>query len=317
LSPTPGSGPITTPFGFDSTAADVVAEIDLGGSRAVVTGGASGIGIETARALALAGAEVTLAVRDPAAGREVADDITATTGNGAVRVAALDLVDRRSIAAFVAGWKGPLEILVNNAGLWSQQLQLTAAGREIQFATHHLGHFELALGLHGALAAAEGARIVSVSSRGHLRCPVVFEDLDFCFRIYDVFQAYGQSKTANILFAVEASRRWRADGITANALNPGEIRTRMWRHVDTGYMTRARSKNRVEVKPKTAEQGAATSVLLAASPLLEGVGGRYFDDCNQAETVTRRSESLQGVAPYALDPVLAARLWDVSLELLG
>lgn len=191
---------ITTPFGFDSTAAEVVAGADLSGKRAIVTGSSSGIGIETVRALAGAGAEVTLAVRNPGAGAKTAAEITATTGNTAVHVGALDLAEPDSIAAFVAGWSGPLDVLINNAGVMAiPELRLTPAGWELQFATNHLGHFALAYGLHDALAAAsEGARIVSLSSRGHLRSPVVFDDINFTSRPYEPLVAYGQSKTANV-----------------------------------------------------------------------------------------------------------------------
>jgi NAD(P)-dependent dehydrogenase (short-subunit alcohol dehydrogenase family) len=303
---------ITTPFGFDSTAAEVVAGVDLAGKRAVVTGASSGIGVETARALANAGAEVTLAVRDTAAGERVAADI-----GGTVTVAPLDLSDLDSVAAFAAAWQGPLHILVNNAGVMAiQELTLSASGHEMQFATNHLGHFKLAVGLHDALASAGGARIVSVSSAGHLRSPVVFDDIDFAFRDYDPFGAYGQSKTANVLFAVEATRRWKADGIVANALMPGGIATPLQRHVPAEYAAQALTAFRAAGTDfKTVEQGAATSTLLAASPLLDGVGGRYFEDCNEARVVDRRGGPGQGgVAPYALDPANAERLWDLSLQ---
>ena len=157
--------PITTGFGFDSTAAEVIAGIDLSGRRAIVTGGSSGIGVETARALAGAGAEVTLAVRDTAAGERTA----AAIEGRAVRVGRLDLVDQASVAAFVADWSGPLHLLINNAGVMAlPDLQLTPQGWELQFATNHLGHFALTRALHGALAAAGAARIVIVSSSGHL-----------------------------------------------------------------------------------------------------------------------------------------------------
>jgi NAD(P)-dependent dehydrogenase (short-subunit alcohol dehydrogenase family) len=190
----------------------------------------------------------------------------------------------------------------------------------MQFATNHLGHFALALGLHEALAAAGRARIVSVSSSGHLRSPVVFDDLHYEFRDYDPFGAYGQSKTANVLFAVEATRRWVEDGITANALMPGGIATQLQRHVGGAeYMRQAVERFRQAGSVlKTVEQGAATSVLLATSPQLEGIGGRYFEDCNEAAVVHRREEpGLSGVAPYALDPDNAERLWEVSLELIA
>jgi NAD(P)-dependent dehydrogenase (short-subunit alcohol dehydrogenase family) len=308
------TNPVTTPFTAQSTAAEVIAGADLAGRRAIVTGGASGIGIETARALAGAGAEVTLAVRDLDAGQRTAEDITGTTGNKAVLVAPLDLTDRASIAAFRAGWDGPLHILVNNAGVMASPLTRTADGWELQFGTNHLGHFALATGLYPALVAAGGARIVSVSSTGHLNSGVDFDDIHFNHREYDPWVAYGQSKTANILFAVEATRRWAGDGIYTNALMPGAIRTNLQRYVSEEELNRMRARMSAgaTVAWKTPEQGAATSVLLAASPLLDGVGGRYFEDCNEAgphQPGTRR-----GVAAYALDPEAARRLWDMSEE---
>jgi len=318
---------ITTPFGFESTAAEVVAGIDLGGRRAIVTGGSSGIGVETARALAGAGAEVTLAVRDTDAGQRTAAEITAEAGN-VVDVGRLDLADQASIAAFVASWSGPLHVLINNAGVMAlPDLQLTVEGWEMQFATNHLGHFALALGLHDALAAAGGARIVSVSSRGHMRSPVVFDDLNFASRPYDPWLAYGQSKTANVLFAVEATRRWRDSRITANAVHPGAIlETNLTRHMDPEYLaqlrasgTHAETYDGSRLRYKTLEQGAATSVLVATSPLLEGVGGRYFEDCNQARILdpNEPDTSSSGVAAYALDLDNANRLWEVSAQLVA
>jgi NAD(P)-dependent dehydrogenase (short-subunit alcohol dehydrogenase family) len=267
---------IRTPFGFDSTAAQVIEGIDLTGRQAIVTGAASGIGVETARALAGAGAAVTLAVRKTGDGERVAAEIRSSTGNDEVAVAALELTDYVSIGAFVAAWDGPLDLLVNNAGVMAiQELTLTDRGQEMQFATNHLGHFALALGLHDALAAAQNARIVSVSSSGHQQSPVIFDDLDYSFREYTPFGAYGQSKTANVLFAVEATRRWARDGITANALMPGGIATALQRHVGGAeYMEQAVERFREAGGAlKTVEQGAATSVLLATSPQLEGIGG--------------------------------------------
>jgi NAD(P)-dependent dehydrogenase (short-subunit alcohol dehydrogenase family) len=308
---------ITTRYGHDTTAAEVARDIDLTGRRTIVTGGASGIGIETARALAGTGAEVTLAVRNRAAGERTASEITETTGNSDVHVAQLDLADRASIAAFVASWSGPLHVLVNNAGVMATPEQRTPEGWELQFATNHLGHFALALGLHDALAADGAGRIVAVSSGAHRRSPVVFEDIHFERRAYDPWLAYGQSKTANVLFAVEASRRWAADGITANALMPGVIMTNLQRYVDDE--TRAewsRSGRLAGMQLKSAEQGAATSVLLATSPDLEGVSGRYFEDCNEAEVVPEDHEVSSGVREYALDPEAAKLLWDVSLRML-
>src|SRR5215207_1871608 len=315
-------GRIRTPFGADSTAAEVIEGIALTGKRAIVTGAGSGIGVETARALAGAGAEVTMAVRKTADGEEVAADIRSSTGNDQVMVEPLELTDRASIDALAIRWEGPLDILVNNAGVMAiQKLTRTDRGYEMQFATNHLGHFALALGLHDALAAADGARIVSVSSSGHLRSPVVFDDLHYDFREYDPFGAYGQSKTANVLFAVEATRRWADDGITANSLMPGGIATNLQRHVGgEEYMKNAAKRFRsAGVRFKTAEQGAATSVLLASRPELDGVGGRYFEDCNEAPLIHSRNAAggIAGVAGYALDPGNAWRRWEVSLELIA
>lgn len=293
---------ITTPFGRHSTAAEVVEGIELSGKRAIVTGAASGIGVETARALASTGAEVTLAVRNTDAGAKTAADIIASTGNSNIYVAPLDLSDRNSIANFIAAWDEPLHILVNNAGVMALPEQRTPEGWEMQFATNYLGHFALAIGLHGALAADGAARIVSVSSSGHLMSPIVFDDIHFRFRPYDPWLAYGQSKTANILFAVGATAHWFRDGITANALMPGAIATNLQRH--TGGLKTPPERQ------KTIAQGAATSVLLATSPLLEGIGGRYFEDCNEAAIVTSGNGYRSGVAPYALNPDNADRLWE-------
>ncbi len=310
------TSPVSTPFDAESTAAEVVTGLDLSGQRAIVTGSSSGIGIETARALAAAGAGVTLAVRDLAAGARTVDDIVATTGNKNVLVSALDLTDRASVTAFVSAWEGPLHILVNNAGVMASPETRTPEGWELQFATNHLGHFGLATGLHPALAEAGHARVVSVSSAGHLRSPIVFEDIHFSERAYDPWLAYGQSKTANVLFAVEASTRWAADGITVNALMPGVIHTNLQRHIDLEWaMARAKAEGGAEVMMKTPEQGAATSVLLATSPLLDGIGGRYFEDCNEAGPNQPGTRS--GVAAYALDPEAAAHLWQVSLDALA
>jgi NAD(P)-dependent dehydrogenase (short-subunit alcohol dehydrogenase family) len=313
-----GAQRVTTPFGARSTAADTLAGVDLGGRRAIVTGAASGLGVETARALADAGAEVTLAVRNAEAGRRTAGDLTATTGNKDIRVAPLDLADQASVAAFVADWRGPLDILVANAGIMASPELRTAEGWETQFATNHLGHFALITGLHDALAATGAARVVMVSSVGHLNGDVLFDDIHFERHPYDPWKAYSQSKTANILFAVEAARRWAPDGISVNALTPGRIRTNLLRFIgdeNNPAAPAAFEATGTAVRWKTAEQGAATSALLAGSPLVAGVSGRYFEDCQEAlpaEPGIRR-----GVAPYAVDPEAAARLWQVSADTLA
>ncbi|MEZ0364860.1 SDR family NAD(P)-dependent oxidoreductase [Mycobacterium sp. pUA109] len=307
---------IRTPFGPQTTAAQVLNGVDLSGKRAVVTGASSGIGVETARALAGAGAAITLAVRDTAKGAEVAADISKTTGNDRIEVAPIELAEPSSVDAFVQDWSGPLHILVNNAGIMAiPERTLTTYGQELHFATNHLGHFRLAVGLHDALAAAAGARIVSVSSAGNLLSPVVFDDLNYSFVPYNGFSAYGQSKTANVLFAVGVGQRWADDGITANALMPGAVPTGLMRHMDPTWFKD--QEDNMPMPTKTPEQGAATSVLLAASPLLDGVTGRYFEDVNEAKTVTERGDGASGVAPYALDSANAERPWDISLRLIG
>jgi NAD(P)-dependent dehydrogenase (short-subunit alcohol dehydrogenase family) len=252
------------------------------------------------------------------AGEAVAEEIKHTTGNPNVTVGKLDLSELQSVRVFVKTWNDPLDILVNNAGVMAiPQRQLSAQGHEMHFATNHLGHFALALGLHDALASTHHARIVSVSSVGHIDGDVDFDDLDFEHRPYDPWLAYGQSKTANILFAVEAARRWAADGIVANALNPGRIwSTHLGRYLAqiSGGPGQAGSAS-AGVSVKTIEQGAATSTLLAASPLVEGVTGRYFEDCQEAELY--RPGIRRGVAAFALDSGQAKRLWERSWGMLS
>jgi NAD(P)-dependent dehydrogenase (short-subunit alcohol dehydrogenase family) len=189
------------------------------------------------------------------------------------------------------------------------ELTRTAQGHELQFATNYLGHLALTAGLHTALAAAGGARIVSLSSNAHLYGPVAFGDLDFRFRPYDPRQAYAESKTAAVMLAVEATRRWSADGIYANTVNPGAIATGLQKYTG-GLKTPAERR-------KSVKQGAATSVFLAASPLAEGTGGRYFEDVNEADTRTESPGMFgTGVAEYALEPRYAELLWEVSAEMV-
>lgn len=316
---------ITTRFDATSTADDVVAGVDLTGVRAVVTGASSGLGLETARSLARAGADVTMAVRNTDAGAQAAAAIAASTGQGRVRVAALDLADRAAVATFVHGWHGPLHLLINNAAVIPAALARTADGWELQFATHHLGHFVLSLGLHDALTAGARergeARIVSVSSTAHMRSPIVFDDLHFARRAYDPQAAYAQSKTANSLFAVEATRRWAADGIVANAVNPGGVATGLQRHFtqkQKDYLVEAEAAGVFAYK--TPQQGAATTLVAAVAPEFAHTGGHYLDDAREAPTVPDDADLFthsHGVKEWALDPGTAQRLWSVSLDLLG
>ncbi|MGQ4440851.1 SDR family NAD(P)-dependent oxidoreductase [Streptomyces violaceoruber] len=315
---------VSTPFTASSTADEVLEDVDLTGVRAIVTGASSGLGIETARALTAAGAEVTLAVRNTAAGASASETIARSTGAAPPRVVRLDLADRAGVTRFVDAWDGPLHLLVNNAGVVTGGLERTPEGWELHFATNHLGHFALATGLHQALArgAAErgGARIVSVSSTAHMRSGIDFDDLHFERRSHDPQTAYAQSKTANSLFAVEATRRWGSAGIVANAVNPGGVATGLQRNFTPEQKASLDAAEAAGVFTyKTVEQGAATSVVASVAPEFAHSGGHYLDDGQEAYTVPNDADLAQhphGVKEWALDPAAAKRLWTVSTDLL-
>ncbi|MEV0717145.1 SDR family NAD(P)-dependent oxidoreductase [Asanoa sp. NPDC050611] len=311
-----------TEFDVRTTAAEILSGVDLRGRRMIVTGGASGIGVETVRALAQAGAEVTVATRNPADAKPLIDDVATRPGAGRVLAERLDLADLASVAAFVAGWDGPLDALVANAGIMALPTRhLTPAGWELQLATNYLGHFALAYGLHDALAAAGSARVVTVSSGAQLSWPMDFEDPHFDRRPYEGWAAYGQSKTADVLLAVGIARRWAADGIVANSLAPGVIHTKLQRHIDRATMIEFGAMDEdggllVPDHYKTPEQGASTTVLLAASPTVAGVTGRYFEDNREAPVVPGGPGTEHGVAAHAMDPDAADRLWELGLPMI-
>ncbi|GAA2597834.1 MULTISPECIES: SDR family NAD(P)-dependent oxidoreductase [Streptomyces] len=316
--------PLSTPFSSATTADEALRGAHLTGVRAIVTGSSSGLGTETARVLATAGAEVTLAVRNTTAGDAAAETIAKSAGAVRPRVMRLDLADRVSVTRFVDAWRGPLHLLINNAGVVTGGLERTRDGWELQFATNHLGHFALAVGLHDALARGasdrDGARIVSVSSTAHMRSGIDFDDLHFEHRDYDPQIAYARSKTANSLFAVEATRLWASDGIVANAVNPGGVATGLQRNFT------ARQKESLDAAEaagvftyKTVEQGAATSIVAAVAPEFAHSGGHYLDDAREAYTVPNDADLAQhphGVKEWALDPATARRLWAASADLL-
>ena len=317
---------ISTPFTASSTADEVLRGVDLTGVRAIVTGASSGIGIETARALTAAGAEVTLAVRNTTAGDAAAEAIAKSTGGIRPRVVRLDLADRTTVTRFVDAWGGPLHLLINNAGVVTGGLERTREGWELQFATNHLGHFALTTGLHNALALGaadrDGARIVSVSSTAHMRSGIDFDDLHFKRRSYDPQTAYAQSKTANILFAVEAYRRWAADGIVVNALHPGAMETNLQNHLPAEFHAGFREmKSSGMLHVKSHQQGAATSLVAAVAPEFANSGGLYLADCNEAGTMANDvpfgPDRDKEVREWALDPASARRLWEVSATLIG
>ncbi len=314
---------ITSPFGAFTPAREVVKGMDLSGRTAIVTGGATGIGIETARALSEAGARVVLAVRNLNAGAKAAADI-AQTARAPVTVEYLDLSDMHTVIDFTRRWGDhPLHMLINNAGVMACPLTYTVDDLEMQIGTNHFGHFLLTLGLVPALlngkATGRTARVVSLSSIGHRRSPVNFDDPNYRERPYDKWEAYGQSKTANSLFAVGFHRRFSVRGITANAVMPGGIMTPLQRHLpheEMEAMGWIDAHGNIAQGFKTPEQGASTSVWAAVGPELEGLGGLYLENCGEAPPFDK-ANPMVGVMPHALDPDAAERLWGLSVETTG
>ncbi len=309
-------------FGAKSTALEVIAGHDLHGREAIVTGGASGIGVETVRALAAAGARVVLAARNRAQADAIASTLHGETGSETIEVGTLDLASLASVRRFVDGYVStgrPLHILINNAGVMATPQAATEDGLELQFGTNHIGHFALAAGLLPSLRAAGTSRVVSLSSIGHRRSDIVFDDINFERRPYDPWSAYGQSKTANALFAVGMTQHHATDGISTNAVMPGGIMTGLQKHMTReeqlalGWIDEAGTPN-----PgfKSTEQGAATSIWAAVAPELEGNGGRYLENCAIAQPWTSE-QPMSGFLPYALDHEHAEQLWTLSEQLIA
>jgi NAD(P)-dependent dehydrogenase (short-subunit alcohol dehydrogenase family) len=302
---------VTSPFGWSSTAEEVAQGHDLTGKRAIVTGATAGLGVETARVLALRGAEVVLAVRDVAAAEPVKAIIAA--GGGKASVSALDLSDLRSVEAFAEREGGaPLHLLINNAGIMACPLGRTKQGFENQIGVNHLGHFHLTTLLLPALCLAGSARVVSVSSTGHHWSAFDFDDPNFDRGEYDPLRAYGRAKTANALFAVELDRRCRDEGVRAFSLMPGGIQTSLGRYMTDDIRKRLGidAEGAKNIRWKSVEQGSATTIWAALGKELEGRGGLYLEDCNEA--LPWQDGMRDGVKPWALDPAAARRLWDWS-----
>ncbi|MGW4287043.1 SDR family NAD(P)-dependent oxidoreductase [Streptomyces sp. NPDC004673] len=314
---TPAQHKIGSGFGADSTADEVLRGIDLTGKLAIVTGGYSGLGLETTRALAKAGAHVVVPARRPDAARE------ALAGIDGVEVDELDLGDLDSVRGFAERFLASgrtIDFLIDNAGIMACPETRVGPGWETQFATNHLGHYALANRLWPALASDDGARVVSVSSRGHHLSPVRWDDVQWT-EGYDKWQAYGQAKTANALFALQLDTLGRDSGVRAFSLHPGGIMTPLQRHlpkeemVERGWIDEQGN----PLNPagfKTPEQGAATQVWAATSPQLDGLGGLYLEDCDIAEPAPEDG-GWSGVKDWATDPEQAARLWTLSAELTG
>jgi NAD(P)-dependent dehydrogenase (short-subunit alcohol dehydrogenase family) len=305
-------------FGRETTTKEVLEGIDLGGKVALVTGGSSGLGQETARALAEKGAEVVLTARDLPKGEAVAAEIRRSTGNQRVAVERLELASLANVRAFAPRFleRHPvLHVLVNNAGVMACPFLKTEDGFEMQFGTNHLGHFLMTCLLVPALRRGAPSRIVSVSSRGHQLSEVVFDDVHFERRPYQKWLSYGQAKTANVLFAVGLERRLAAHGVHANALHPGAIMTELGRHLEPADIEMLMSRNPIS-NFKSVEAGAATSVFAASAPELEGRGGLYLEDCGVA-AVNDAPDAPTGVRSYALDAEKAERLWTLSEKSVG
>lgn len=309
--------PIDSPFGYRSTAKEVVEGIDLSGKMIVVTGGYSGIGTETVRALAGAGARVIVGARRPDAAHEVLDPM-----GGNIAILPLDLSDPASIDAFaesVSAQHERIDILINNAAIMASPLMRDDRGYEMQFATNHLGHFQLTARLWPLLAAGGGARVVTLSSLGHRLNGLDLDDPNWDQRDYEKWPAYGQAKSCNALFALELDKRGEPHGVRSFAVHPGGIATPLQRHLtmdEQKAMGWYDDEGNVHEAFKSTEEGAATSVWCAVSPLLDGMGGVYCEDCNIAAPASEEVP-MGGVHPHVRDEDLAARLWAKSEELTG
>ncbi|MCA8426231.1 SDR family NAD(P)-dependent oxidoreductase [Burkholderia seminalis] len=307
--------PLHSGFGAASTASDVLAGLDLRGKTAIVTGGHSGLGLETTRALAQAGAQVIVGARSADAARD------ATRGMAGVESAALDLADLASVAAFAAWFvdaRRDVHIVINSAGVMACPETRVGDAWEAQIAVNHLGHYALVNRLWPALAHGHGARVVAVSSLGHRLSPIRWDDVQFAHG-YDKWLAYAQSKTANALFAVQLDALGARFGVRAYSLHPGKIATPLQRHLTREEMMAQGwvDEHGVPIDPnfKTPAQGAATQVWAATSPRLAEIGGVYCEDCDIA-VVTRGNEE-SGVRPHAIDREDAERLWAWSAALTG
>lgn len=303
-------------FDRNSTCDQVLEGIDLSGKTAIVTGASGGLGAEAARALAAAGAQVTLAARNMEKTALVADSIREAHPNANIDVGQLELVESASVKAFAQNWReqhGQLDLLLLNAGIMACPLMRTSEGWEMQLATNHFGHFLLSSELLAPLKASGDARVVALSSGGHVISPVLLDDPHFENSDYDPWIAYGQAKTANIWFTNELERRFGDQGIHANAVHPGVIFTDLSRHLTEESLT-ALGEQLSGIEPKSAQAGAATGVYASTAPELQGKGGLYLSDC---QVVTEDSDPSQQFAPHAFNPEGEAALWALTEEALS
>jgi NAD(P)-dependent dehydrogenase (short-subunit alcohol dehydrogenase family) len=296
-----------------TTAGEVMAGVDLSGRTAIVTGASTGIGLETAANLAAAGARVIAGVRNAEKGATTAASLADRVAGATVEFGVIDLTSFASIRSFAEGFvarEEPLNLLINNAGVMNTPFEHTVEGYELQFGTNHLGHFLLTNLLVPALIAGAPARVVNLSSGGHRSSDILWDDPNFERHPYDKMTAYGQSKTANVLFSVELDRRLADRGVHANAVHPGRINTELARYMDQDdyerLIGRLKESGRELPPPKTIEAGAATSLWAATAPELADRGGLYLEDCHVGEAL-----------PYATDGEAAKRLWALSEEFVG
>ncbi len=317
MSISPDQKPIESGIGPLPEAAEVVANLDLSGKTVMVTGGYSGIGFETVKALVDAGAHVHAPGRDIARARQTLDGIVPPD-----HIDMMDLADLNSVTDFADDFLSrhkKLDLLICNAGVMACPLDHTAQGFEYQIGVNHFGHFSLINKLMGALEAAEGARVVTLSSIGHRISGIDFDDMHFKTRAYEKWQSYGQSKTAKALLAVELDRRGKDKGVRAFSVHPGGIFTPLQRHLPNeemvvlGWTNEDGSPSELAAAGfKSPSVGASTTLWAATSPALEGLGGLYCNDCNVAEQVADDSKDMNGVRQWAVDSELAARLWETT-----
>ena len=312
---------MTTPFGAETSAEEAARNIDLSGQTIVLTGGSAGLGVETARVLAARGAQIVSVVRDEAKGSAAAETIRQSVPSADIEIAVVDLFDLASVrrgADDIAKRFPRIDRLINNAGVMACPLGRTAQGLDTQLGTNHLGHFVLTARLIPALLAGAPARIVNLSSAGHRMSPFRFDDPFFEKDDYNKWLAYGQAKTANVLFSVSLDKRFKGRGIRSYAVHPGGIQTELGRHMDENDLKDLMDlrKGRSPMVFKQVPQGAATTVWAATAPELDGHGGLYCEDCGVAETIEDPSMD-QGIMSWALDEEAAERLWALSEEWSG
>ena len=308
-------------FGAHTSAEEAAGNIDLKGETIVITGGSAGLGVETARVLAARGAEIVSVVRDAEKGQGAIAQIRESVPDAKIELAVLDLSKLPSVrqgADDIAKRFPKIDRLINNAGVMACPLGRTAEGLDTQLGTNHLGHFVLTARLIPQLLAGAPGRIINLSSGGHRMSPIRFDDPFFEKEPYEKWVAYGQAKTANVLFSVALDRRYRDRGIRSFAVHPGAIQTELGRHMGPEDIKNLMSK-RPQAEPmkfKEVPQGAATTVWAATSAELDGKGGLYCEDCGIAPTIDGPDSSL-GVMSWALDEEAAERLWSLSEEWSG